>query len=577
MKKKGFQLIFSFLALCVCSEIQGQEDNKKTKNTFNGSVSLNYDFSNNFTSNINLGYNRKNYDLYMDYSVHSDRIEISSELSRHFQNNTIFQTIETEQHHLSHLINLQLYLRPSARNSFLWDFKVHLHKITTNQDIHNDEHNRTVSDKKIFESSLAYKHVFEQNRHELSMNGIFSYTKHTRPSKYHVNNLIAHVSKNKESPQYTRVQMNYLKTLPDEGKLEAGIAFFSRWNKIDYQFKASEDIQHSSPGNILDHNEYILSSHLTYSAQAGKRLSHKIGLQADFDMNRSVFSLTDQKKNSNRFYLYPSLTVKYNLSENQELAFHFTRQASRPDYIQLNPSVIYIDRITTEQGNPALRPEITNRSEINYLYSGKQIQVLTTLYFDATEKFISPIYTFATDDKLVLSYTNGTMQNKIGLDIEVPLELSSWVSVNPAFSFTHTHTSGKFEDINLHSDAFCWIGDIGLTLTPHKYTEFQANFRYRSPTKIPQFKLKEDYFFDLSLRQGFLKDRLQLSFSVTDVFDTSEWDIRSSGKQKPLKNYSKEATHAYWIGLTFRFNSYKTREVPDNPHPAKRSPIRLGQ
>ena len=562
MKKKGFQLIFSFLTLCVCSEIQGQEDNKKTKNTFNGSVSLNYDFSNNFTSNINLGYNRKNYDLYMDYSVHSDRIETSSELSRHFQNNTIFQTIETEQHHLSHLINLQLYLRPSVHNSFLWDFKIHLPKITTNQDINNNEHNRTVSDKKIFESTLAYKHVFEQNRHELSVNGIFSYTKHICPSKYHVNNLIAHISRNKESPQYTRVQMNYLKILSGEGKLEAGIAFFSRWNKID---------------NILNHNEYIFSSHLTHSAQAGKRLFHEIGLQADFDMNRSTFSLTDQKKNSNRFYLYPLLTVKYNLSENQELAFHFTRRAFRPDYIQLNPSMTYIDRITTEQGNPALRQEITNRSEITHLYSGKQTQVLTTLYFEATEKFISPVYTFATDDKLVLSYTNGTMQNKIGLDVEIPLELSSWVSVTPAFSFTHTHTSGKFEGINLHSDAFCWIGDIRLALTPHKYTEFQANFCYRSPSKIPQFKLKEDYFFDLSLRQGFLKDRLQLSFSVTDVFDTSEWNIHSTRKQNPIKNYSKEATHAYWIGLTFRFNSYKTKEVPDDPHPVKRSPIRLGQ
>lgn len=577
MKKKGFQLIFSFLTLCVCSEIQGQEDNKKPKNTFNGSVSLNYDFSNNFTSNINLGYNRKKYDLYLDYSVHSDRIEISSELSRYFQNNIIFQAIETEQHHLSYLINLQLHLRPSIRNLFLWNFKVHLPKITTNQDINDNEHNRTVSSKKIFESFLAYKHVFEQNRHELSVNGIFSYTRHARPSKYHENNVIAHLSKNEESPQYTRVQMNYLKTLPDEGKLETGITFFSRWNKIDYLFKSSEDIQYSISGNILDHNEYILSSHFTYSAQTGKRLFHEIGLQADFDMNRSTFSLTNQKKNTDRFYLYPSLTVKYNLSENQELAFHFTRRTTRPDYTQLNPSITYIDRITLEQGKPTLRPEITNRSEIKHLYTGKQIEVLTTLYFNATEKFISPVYTFATDDKLVLSYTNGTMQNKVGLDVEVPLELSSWLSITPVLSFTHTHSSGRFKDMDLHSDAFRWSGEIGMTLTPHKYTEFQANFQYSSPTKIPQFKLKEDYYFDLSIRQGFLKDRLQLSFSVTDVFDTSEWDIRSTGKYNPLKNYSKEATHAYWIGLTFRFNSYKPREIPEDPHPIKRSPIRLGQ
>ena len=77
--------------------------------------------------------------------------------------------------------------------------------------------------------------------------------------------------------------------------------------------------------------------------------------------------------------------------------------------------------------------------------------------------------------------------------------------------------------------------------------------------------------------QGFFNDRLQISFSVSDVFDTSEWQARSNTNTYRLANYCKEATHAYWIGLTFNFNNFKSRPSTDNSHPQKRQVIQVGQ
>ncbi|MDY5535562.1 MAG: outer membrane beta-barrel protein, partial [Butyricimonas virosa] len=95
--------------------------------------------------------------------------------------------------------------------------------------------------------------------------------------------------------------------------------------------------------------------------------------------------------------------------------------------------------------------------------------------------------------------------------------------------------------------------------------------------KIPQFKVEENYYLDLDIKQGFFNDRLQISFSVSDVFDTSEWQARSNTDTYRLANYSKEATHAYWIGLTFNFNNFKSRPSADDSHPQKRQVIQLGQ
>jgi len=264
-------------------------------------------------------------------------------------------------------------------------------------------------------------------------------------------------------------------------------------------------------------------------------------------------------------------------SDQQELAFHFTRKAARPDYTQLNPFTNPIDHQTFEQGNPLLRPEIKNRAEINYLLHGEKIQLNGNLYFNSTERFITPVTLFSEDNTLTLFYANGSMENKVGLDINLSGSPTSWMTITPSISLVHAHANGKYQGINLHVDDFSWSGNLELNLNSKKHTEFQALFSYQSPTKVPQFKIEENYYLDLAIKQGFFNNRLQVSFSVSDVFDTSEWQARSNTDTYRLANYSKEATHAYWIGLTFNFNNFKSRPSADDSHPQKRQVIQLGQ
>ena len=588
MKKHITQLLFSLLTFCTNTDIYAQENEKKTKSPWSGSVSLNYDFTNNFTGNVNLGYTQKNWDLFLDYSGHSDRIEISSELFRSFSAETS-QLLETEQHHLSHSIALQLDMRPSSRNLFLWNLKLQFPKVTTNRDINNrtqtkeyDLHHRIAFSRKTIEGSLFYKHIYETNKHELSLNGIFSHTKDSRPSTYQIDDILTHTSTGNEKPEFVRLQMDYLYTFENQGQFETGIQFFSRWNKTRYNLHDTEETLDNWLSNLplndgLNHHEYIYTAHLSYSRQQGEFWLYKIGLHANYDITRTKLMENTDKHNFDRFYFYPHLTLQYTPSDQQELAFHFTRKAARPDYTQLNPFTNPIDHQTFEQGNPLLRPEITNRAEINYLLHGEKIQLNGNFYFNSTERFITPVTLFSENNTLTLSYTNGSMENKVGLDINLSGSPTSWMTITPSISLVHAHANGKYQGINLHVDDFSWSGNLELNLNSKKHTEFQALFSYQSPTKVPQFKIEENYYLDLAIKQGFFNNRLQVSFSVSDVFDTSEWQARSNTGSYRLANYSKVATHAYWIGLTFNFNNFKSRPSADDSHPQKRQIIQLGQ
>ena len=588
MKKRITQILFSLLTFCTNADIYAQENEKKTKNPWSGSVSLNYDFTNNFTGNVNLGYTQKNWDLFLDYSGHSDRIEISSELFRSFSAKTS-QLLETEQHHLSHSVAILLDMRPSSRNLFLWNLKLQFPKITTNRDINNrtqtkeyDLHHRIAFSRKTIEGSLFYKHIYETNKHELSLNGIFSHTKDSRPSTYQIDDLLTYTTTGNEKPEFVRLQMDYLYTFENQGQLETGIQFFSRWNKTRYNLHDTEENLNNWLSNLplndgLNHHEYIYTAHLSYSQQQGEFWHYKIGILADYDITRTKLMENTDKHNFDRFYFYPHLTLQYTPSDQQELAFHFTRKAAHPDYTQLNPFTNPIDHQTFEQGNPLLRPEITSRAEINYLLHGEKIQLNGNLYFNSTERFITPVTLFSEDNTLTLSYTNGSMENKVGLDINLSGSPTSWMTITPSISLVHAHANGKYQGINLHVDDFSWSGNLELNLNSKKHTEFQALFSYQSPTKVPQFKIEENYYLDLAIKQGFFNNRLQISFSVSDVFDTSEWQAHSNTDTYRLANYSKEATHAYWIGLTFNFNNFKSRPSADDSHPQKRQVIQLGQ
>ena len=595
MKKRIIQVLFSLLPLCMYEDIFAQENNKRNKTPWSGVVSLNYDFTNNFTGNINLEYNREKWDLHVDYSGHSDRIEISSELFRIPVGTSIksLQKIETEQHHLSHAIGLQLNLRPSSRNLFFGEFKLQFPKITTNQDVSNnglndgvhstyDAHNRIAFSRKTIEGSLAHKYIFEENKHELSTSGVFSYTEDSRPATYHINEILSHTADGKESPRFAQLQADYLYTFANEGQLEAGIHFFSRWNKTRYYFhdkaqNSEEWVNNPNLNQGVDHSEFVYSAYLSYSRQWGEQFSCKLGLYSDYDISRTTLLQTNRKNNTNRFYPYPRLTIQYHLSDRQELALHFNRESIRPDYVQLNPYTNPIDPITFERGNPFLRPEIMNRIALQYSVTGKQVQLNSNLYFKSTEKFITPVALTTTPDTLIMTYTNGGIQNEVGWDINLPAQIFPWMSLTPSISLLHTHSTGKFQGIDLHVDDFCWSSHVELSLFAGKYTEFQASFSYQSATKVPQFKVEENHYLDLAIKQGFLKDRLQVSFSISDVFDTSKWTARSNQGPLRLENYSKEATHAYWIGLTFNFNSYSLRPTAADSHPQKRSTIKIGQ
>ena len=158
---------------------------------------------------------------------------------------------------------------------------------------------------------------------------------------------------------------------------------------------------------------------------------------------------------------------------------------------------------------------------------------------------------------LLLSDTNGKRENKAGGNIDANYNVNKYLSLNPVLSFFHSQTTGQYNEMDLNTNGFAWTGSLKITVKPEKYTEIQTFFNYNSPVTLPQFKLGQIYYLDLSVKRTFLQNKLTASLTVTDVFNTSKWNIKSDNNIYRLRNNSKSETRILWIGLAYNFNAYK--------------------
>lgn len=121
----------------------------------------------------------------------------------------------------------------------------------------------------------------------------------------------------------------------------------------------------------------------------------------------------------------------------------------------------------------------------------------------------------------------------------------------------YTKTSGYYYEVNLFTDNLAWKGNLRLTINPWKNGDIQLTGLYLSPTQLPQFSIDEIYYFNLSYSHKLWKNKLLIQLSIVDLFNTQKWVIHSDNQVYKLENISKGETRKFWVGITYKFNSYK--------------------
>ncbi len=550
---------------------------------FSGAASLNYGYNNRINGGLSFNYSKGIWDIGFSYNGKYEKTDIYSNLVRELYTQNIFieEEINSIRINPTHTAALLFSAKPNNREIISLGVKFVNHELNNIQNISGKQVNDTFPDilfnrkndnpflRKTIESTLSYKKIFEKNKNEISFDATLSKTKGSKPSEYFIENELLQKSLAGGGPTNITIQADYFKTLFKTGKIELGLKGFSRRNTFNIDFYDLEALSNQWTLNPefstdLEHQEYIYSGYLMYSDSLFNKIFYKIGARIEYNTTEINQKSINEKINDEYVFPFPYLLLKHRINKSQNVALSINRRITRPKYPQLLPIINVIDQMIYEKGNKNLEPEILDKIEFNYSLIKEKFQLRTNVFYSSTKAFITQVSTLSAPDKLILIYVNGERQNKAGSDFDISYKFNKYISINPGFSIFHTKSTGQYNEITLSTNNLAWTGNFKTIIKPEKKTEIQLFLNYNSPIELPQFNLSEIYYADIAVKRTFFDNKFSVSLTLTDIFNTRNWEIQSDNAIYKLNNYSKSETRILWLGLTYNFNSFKAGKSDKN-------------
>lgn len=553
-----------------------------------GVVSANYGFNHFVTGNVAFSINKPKASWRFNYNTKYEDDVISSTLNRTIKSSgyEVAQEMEAKRYTYNNNLGVGADFRMGAKDRLSVDVKLILPRLNVEQDLHNRftdkgqtreeyRHNDVTWNRENVEASVTYTHIIRPEVSDLTVKGSVSKIWGHRPSYYTMNDEPVNRSVSGGSPFIPSLQADYKRKFKT-GTLTSGVKLTYRRNDIYHQFYAlaGDEWEYSEAmSNDLLHTELVPAAYAMFASRIGKKFTYKVGLRGEFSTVtlRSQHEAIDERENS--FFLAPSLSGTYVVSDNQEFSVAVSRRIGRPTYPQLNPYMSMVDATTYEQGNMNLQAEKATLLDVSYQRRWKSASLFANAYVNHTDGYISQI-TKLDGDKLITTYVNADKDVKVGLDLSLNMTPTKWMSLSVGTNTYHVSTKGRYEGADIANSGWTNNSTFMLDFLPWKGGSAQIQYFVTTPEYFPQLTTEFTHQMNIGFKQQLMKGALTLSMLFTDVMDMNSWKVSSDNNLFRLKNYSNNKGHMLWLGVSYNFNKFKGKSTQKTE--TDRSLIKLG-
>jgi outer membrane receptor protein involved in Fe transport len=137
---------------------------------------------------------------------------------------------------------------------------------------------------------------------------------------------------------------------------------------------------------------------------------------------------TGQKFDRHYTQLFPTAFIQYKASDKNSFVLNYGRRIQRPNYQDLNPFILFLDKYTFEQGNPNLQPQFAHNIELTHSYKGF---INTTLNYTKTTDIINDVLEQNTDrNETYVKKDNIAKQRQYGISVSASGPVKKWWTPN---------------------------------------------------------------------------------------------------------------------------------------------------
>lgn len=333
-------------------------------------------------------------------------------------------------------------------------------------------------------------------------------------------------------------QLDFVNPYADNKKVEAGMRLYRKWsnfdNNIQVQLPSGEFIKDTTQSSSYSIDDMINAAYFTYTGKAFWNIGYQGGLR--FEQTYYAGKLTEKgtsftynypsNKDNILFAFFPSLFLSKKVGTKHEFQFNVSRKIDRPNFFQAMPFVFYSDARNYRIGNPALKPELINISEINYNNVFNKGNWLSSAYVKYHQQPISNyLYQSPLNPSVTVNtFSNGRDQWRYGFEntLRVNWTKKFTTTLNVDLFYVYLNSGiidGQPETV---SKGWSYKGKIGFNYNLPWNIQLQLNGNYEAPKAILNGQSRELYFMDVSLNK-MVNMKWIFNLTLSDAFNTKAY------------------------------------------------------
>ncbi|WP_430615146.1 TonB-dependent receptor domain-containing protein [Flavobacterium sp. JP2137] len=321
-------------------------------------------------------------------------------------------------------------------------------------------------------------------------------------------------------------------------------------NPTTYEFE--EDGHWVLDPNTTNHfvfKEQIHAAYVNYKYQAN-RFQLQAGIRMEYtDIDGEQRAL--QQRNADSYTkFFPSLSMKYEFSEQHSLHTSYSKRINRPSHFDLNPFRFYDDPFNYWYGNSDLIPEISHSTELGYSWGN---WFMIALYWSQTQDVMTSVFDYDSATNTTAS-TQKNLDNSYnyGINISSSVRVYSWWTSSNLLNVFENRYRGSYLDQRIDTQRATFTVSSQNSFQLVEGLQAEANGQYHAKSNIGLFERAAHFDLTLGLSKQLLKEKGTLKLSVTDVLRTRNYEISSYTAQARIDKVYQLDSRIATISFTYK-------------------------
>lgn len=342
--------------------------------------------------------------------------------------------------------------------------------------------------------------------------------------------------------------------------IESGIKASAVKNDNEEIFEVKQDEEwliDSLKTNHFIYEENIYAGYVQLSRQFNK-ISVQAGLRSEWTIANGNSVTLQESFRRNYFQLFPSLNVSDNINDKNNITFSYSRRIDRPQYDQLNPFLFFLDPYLYEQGNPNLKPQLTNSLELSYTYN--QVYNFTLNYSRTADEIEEQFYQVDSTKTIVLLSDNFGSNTTYAATVYAQLQPVKWWSTTPVVTAFYQDLQTNYLETDFRNTNLGCQLNVQNTFTLPKGFSLEVSLQYRTPVIFSIASVEGSGDVSMGLKKSLWDGKATVKVNASDIFNTNniKGDINYANINSSFSQNNDR--QRFGINFSYRFGNTQSSQ-----------------